>query len=154
METRGSPPDGRGRHQWILGAVLIALVVAVAVWIVVFLLQDEATTPATGVSIGEISDNPSLFLGETVTVRGDVTRLVGGSAFLVGEAGNELLVVGAQLPEAVSEGDSVQVRGRVRSVAVPELEEELAVDFEDDLLTPFAGKPAIAATSVRRTGGG
>ena len=91
-----------------------------------------------------------LALGETVTVNGEVSELIGTNAFTIGgeEIGdNPILVVAAQVP-ALGEGDVVEVAGTVVEFQVIGYEEDLDLDLVDNEFEDFDGDPAIAATSV------
>ena len=91
-----------------------------------------------------------LALGETVTVNGEVSEVIGPIAFTVGgeEIGdNPILVFGAQVP-ALEEGAEVQVAGTVVEFQVLGYEEDLDLDLVDNEFEDFDGDPAIQATSV------
>ena len=66
------------------------------------LTPNDSAGPEAGITIGDITDNPNAFIGQTVTVSGEVEDIVGPRAFTMGDEGflfgEELLVVGAQGP--------------------------------------------------------
>ena len=131
--------------------------------------EPESAGQAIGVSVADIVDNPEEFYGRNLTVSGLVSEVVGPNAVTIGGQDGifeeELLIVGAQpLPE-LAEGeaveiavhDLVQATGTLQEFEVPEFEEALGTELDDNLFGEYEGEPALQASSVALTpaeGGG
>jgi hypothetical protein len=128
--------------------------------------EDETAGPEAGITVGDVTDEPADFTGETVMVSGAIGDIVGQRAFTLEDDG--LLVVGAQtLPQWLGpdfdedwlfddDGDwdeledrVAMVRGTVRPFKLAEVERELGVDLDDGLFADYEDDPAIVAQSVR-----
>ena len=112
--------------------------------------EDEVPADSGAVEEPAQDELEELALGETVTVNGEVSEVIGPNAFTVGgeEIGdNPILVVGAQVP-ALEEGAEVQVAGTVVEFQVLGYEEDLDLDLVDNEFEDFDGDPAVQATSV------
>ena len=121
--------------------------------------DDESAGPETGrTDVEDVTEGdepitePDRFVGQTVTVSGEVSDLLGPSAFeIAGEdAGGEgLLVVGAAQAPTLGDDTVVQVTGTVRDgFDVAEAERELGLSLDDALFASFLGRHYIAATNV------
>lgn len=102
--------------------------------------------------ISDITSDPAEYVGQAVQLRGEVSDifyLQGG--FMLDESdggGDDLIVYDAMLPLGVSEGDEVEVEGRVRLVD-DDFREEAGDQFFDDLaFKDVEGQAAINASSV------
>lgn len=122
------------------------------------------TVPATGavVAPGTIVANPNAYIGQTVTVAGDVEEVFGPRVFTLDEetiAGNtDLLVLSPQRPELNLEAidnnwlnDGVRVTGTVRRMVVADVERELGWDLDNELEVEYRDRPVIIAQSIART---
>lgn len=95
------------------------------------------------------------FVGETITVSGEVERVLPEGGFLIGgqyvSLGYEegTLVFGKDLPE-VSEGGLVQVTGVVRTFVASDIRDAVGVAFdeEDPLIVAYEQEYAIEAETV------
>ncbi len=95
------------------------------------------------------------FVGETITVSGQVERVLPEGGFLIGgefvSLGYEegTLVYGTDLPE-VSEGGLVQVTGVVRTFIASDIRDAVGVAFdeEDPLIVAYEQEYAIEAETV------
>lgn len=133
--------------------------------------EAESQGQARAASVADILDNPSEFYGNTATVSGLVTEVVGPNAVVIG--GNELvneglLVIGAQqldqIVEGVPEGepfeirqqDLVQATGNVREFNLQEVEQEVGYALDEGVFGEFEGRPVVVANSFVLTpqGGG
>ncbi len=111
-------------------------------------------------SVSAIDDDPEAFYGQTVTIMGDVTEVVDGQSFRLGDpeplGGDDLLVLmpstGAM--SSVADGDSVTVTGVVQQFDQTELESALGIDIDDVLATELDGQPVIVADQVGASQGG
>ncbi len=113
------------------------------------------TRPAERVTIEELTDNPSEFYGESVTVNGEVIEVVEPGAFRIEGDDGELLVVGVQQlqniakggDKEVSEGDLVRATGEVRQFKLEEVRNEVDYGIDNEYFGDFKGDPAVLARS-------
>lgn len=94
-------------------------------------------------------------VGEQVQLVGEVATLITPNALTLGgdEIGeNPILVIGADLPPNLTEGEQVRVSGTVQVFQVPGYEEDLDLDLVDQEFEDFDGDPAIQADSVTKVG--
>ncbi len=114
------------------------------------------TRPAGRVTVEELTNNPSEFYGESVTVSGEVMEAVEPGAFRIEGDDEELLVAGVQqLPKIVegevkevNEGDRVRVTGEVRPFKIEEIQQEVDYGIDNEYFGDFEGDPAVLARSV------
>ena len=115
------------------------------------------------VSLSAITDQPTEFYGQTVTVSGPVARIAepnkayvivsdqtmdGGEALEdVGVLANQGVLVVDQSGISVSEGQSQQVTGVVQQFDLDQIEEDYGVSLENqqnnEVYSAFEGRPAI-----------
>jgi hypothetical protein len=92
--------------------------------------------------------NPPQYIGDTVTVRGEVTELVGQHGMLLDPG---LVVVSeTPLPDVFSPGTDVLVTGLVEWFDLSEAERITGADVDWDQYRRFAGRPSLIAASVER----
>lgn len=114
-----------------------------------------ATAVALTPRPGEIAEEPSVFMGKTVTVSSKVAKVIGPNAFTLDDkefiGGKELLVVGA-IPVAgsIDEGETVQVTGLVRKFVTAEIERDFDFDLQPELEVEYEGKPVAIAQSIQK----
>ncbi|MDQ4094202.1 MAG: hypothetical protein M3143_12640 [Actinomycetota bacterium] len=92
-------------------------------------------------------------IGQQVQLPGEVAKIISPNAFTIGgdEIGqNPILVVGANMPPGLSEGQQVRVSGTVKEFQIRGYEEDLDLDLIDQEFEDFDGDPAIQANSVTR----
>lgn len=121
--------------------------------------QDKPVIIATAVSLrplpDEIADEPSLFMGKTVTVSSKVDKVISPNAFTLDDkkfiGGKELLVVGA-IPagDPIVEGETVQVTGPVRKFVAAEIERDFDFDLQPDLEVEYESTAVVIAQSIQR----
>lgn len=90
-------------------------------------------------------------LGQRVQVTDEVATIISPNAFTIGgdEIGeNPILVIGANLPPGLVEGQQVRVSGTVKEFQVRGYEEDFDLDLVDQEFEDFDGDPAIQADSV------
>lgn len=97
-------------------------------------------------------------VGQSLTVSGEVTEtfpsgafVIAGDDFSFGEpaaAGTLILPGDASEVARVAEEGRAQVTGTVREFVIADVEEELGVDFDDDLLVEYEEEFAIVADTV------
>lgn len=120
---------------------------------------------AGGITAAQIIENPSAYVGKTVTVSGDVEEIHGPRAFNMdsGASLGELLVVGRepfpQIPEAGNRAyvinDVATVTGVVKMFVAADVEREIGWDLDPKLEAEFNAKPVlIAQKSSFRAGAG
>jgi hypothetical protein len=120
--------------------------------------EEEVSTPALeedNVTTEELSEETDSYIGETVSLRGEVNNLVGDGAFLMDEdrvfGGEEILVFNAStqrlvLPEG--EGTPVQVTGEVQQFVAANIEQEYGLDIDPELFADYENRPVVIAESV------
>lgn len=92
-------------------------------------------------------------VGQQVQLTGEVATIIAPHALTVGgdDIGeNPILVVGANIPSGLSQGETVRVSGTVKEFQVPGYEKDLDLDLIDQEFEDFDGDPAIQADSVTR----
>lgn len=140
-------------------------------------INEEPNTGAQGrtaesATVDEILSDPNDFYGLRATVTRRVTEVITPLAFELngeinedsgpgpqggyGEDADGLLVVKdtEQAPDPeVAVGQTVKISGTVRSFDVGEIEEEIGEDLAGSVLTYWASRPSIVATSIESTEG-
>jgi hypothetical protein len=133
--------------------------------------QEKTAESAT---VDEILSDPNDFYGLRATVTGRVTEVITPLTFELngginedstsgpgpqggyGEDADGLLVVKntEQAPDPeVAVGQTVEVSGSVRSFDVEEIQEEIGEELTGSVLTYWASRPSIVATSIESTEG-
>lgn len=114
-----------------------------------------------GITAAQIIENPSAYVGKTVTVSGDVEEIHDPRAFNMdsGMSVGELLVVGREpFPQLPEEGDRIfvindvaTVTGRIELLDETKIKDEIGWDLTPQILSDFKGKPVLIAekTSFR-----
>ncbi len=113
------------------------------------------TRPAERVTIEELTDNPSEFYGESVTVNGEVIEEVEPGAVRIEGDDGELLVVGVQQLQKIAkggvkevdEGDHVRATGEVRQFKIEEVQKEVDYGIDNEYFGDFKGDPVVLANS-------
>lgn len=130
--------------------------------------SDSATERAAevgGVTARQVIENPSAYIGKTVTVSGDVEEIWGPRAFNMdsGVTVGELLVVGREpfpnIPEVGNRAyvinDLATVTGVVRMMVTADVEREIGWDLTPEIEAEFNAKPVLIAQSISfRAGAG
>lgn len=102
----------------------------------------------------EVIESPSEYIGEEVTVRGEIEESHGNQAFILNEEGlfgQDLLVIKDQslTSNKADEGDFVEVTGTVRRFSPTEIERDLGVALSPELQAQAQeGDPVIIAKEV------
>jgi hypothetical protein len=140
-----------------VGATVAACAASVSV-----LAQQPATkpgpivtdAPAATVKLDDLEDKPENFLGKTVTVEGEVDKLVGPHLFTIDERGwadpaRELAVsVPAPFLVAMKAKIPVRVTGTIEKVPIDRLEKEIGPIVDVKLRDEIANRPVLVATAV------
>lgn len=118
------------------------------------------------VSLSAITDQPTEFYGQTVTVNGPVARVVEPNAYVivsdqtmengevmddVGALANQGMLVVNSGGSSVNEGQNSQVTGVVQQFNLQQFEQDYGVTFEnpdDEVFSAFEGRPAIVVGSA------
>ncbi|MBE9182305.1 hypothetical protein IQ268_27530 [Oculatella sp. LEGE 06141] len=107
--------------------------------------QEEVTS-------GDVTDNTEDYIGQTVTVRGDVEETIGENAFRMSDnqfLGGDILVISetgtVQLPE---DGIPVQVTGEVRQFQGAELQQQFNLTLDENEYSDYEDRPVIVAQSI------
>jgi hypothetical protein len=115
---------------------------------------EELDIEGTEVELEDIADNPEEYLGQTVTVSGEVSEVLSPQVFRMNEGnlldiGDEILVVHLpeQTPVVMAEDAEIQVTGTVRSLIQAEIERDFDFGLDEDLYIEYENRPAIVATS-------
>ncbi|PSN14879.1 hypothetical protein C7271_21350 [filamentous cyanobacterium CCP5] len=113
------------------------------------------TVEAENAQVGEITDALERYEGTLVTVREEISDVVGEYAFLLDEddffGGEELLVInasGTPIEIPADPGVAVQVTGVVRELMIADINEEFDVDLDPDLFVDYEQQPVIVAESA------
>ena len=151
-----SPRRGGGAGAGLMAALAIAaaIIIGLILW-ALFDDDDTEGTVARGATIDKIAEDPEAYLGQTVTVGGEVNQILGPQAFVIEGndiiGGDELLVVGANAMNRIRNDEVVQVTGPVRRFDLAQVERDLGVDLDDNLFRDWADKPAIVARNIVAT---
>lgn len=162
------PPAGRSGRRGAAAAVVVTLLFGLAGWaLVATFVGDEVDGPEAGITLSEVASDPEGLYGSTIVVSGEISAVLGaqetigaqtaaGTGFVLGEDEQQVLVVGAGIPqmaalrgnEDVAEGDVVQVTGRVREFDLAALEEAVGSQLVEDDFTPYSDRPVLVASAV------
>ncbi|WP_225753540.1 hypothetical protein [Actinotalea sp. Marseille-Q4924] len=146
----------------------LAAPVAIATAFTLTACSDDSAGPEAGTSVEDVAESDpdendpgAELLGQTVTVSGEIDEIVDETAFRIGGdglGGDSVLVVsstpafadlGIELTQDLADEDRVlQVTGTVREFVEEDLEEELDVDYDDELYEEFEGQNVIVADQV------
>ncbi len=104
-----------------------------------------------------LAQQPECFVGQHVTVSGEVTEVFDPRSFRLGgqDFAEEVLLVVSANNANVSTGQVVRVTGTVREeFAVADFEENIEADLDDEALAPAVGEHYIVADKVQPLPGG
>lgn len=108
-----------------------------------------------GIKVVEVTRDPDGFVGRTVTVQGEVARVLGARAFVIedkGSGGQMLVVASADdvMPAGATleNGDDVRVMGEVRAFNPKTMSTEVGLPQGDARLREVTGKPLLHAFQV------
>ena len=121
------------------------------------------TTPGMGTTgmmadLGEVADNPNQFMGQMVTLNGEVAEVLGPNVFRIQEdqliGGNDMIVITTDGQMPVMEDSQVQVTGEVRQLVITEIDRDYNPGWDDTTRTrierEYTDRPAIVAQSVQQ----
>jgi hypothetical protein len=144
----------RRRTKWSLAIIVLGFVAGLLA-----ACNNDPEPSEAMVTAGQVIENPSNYVGKTVTVTGNVEELRGPRAFELESGVNlgELLVLGKdpfpQVPDAGGNraylvNDTVTVTGTVRTMVAAEIERELGWDLDPQIEAEFERKPVLVAQSL------
>jgi len=116
-------------------------------------------TPAVTVKLDDLEDKPGNFVGKTVSVQGEVDKMLGPHLFTIDERGwadpaREMPVsVPAPFTVTLKEKAVVRITGTVEKVPIAKLESEVGPIADTKLRAEIANQPVLVATSVTDTAG-
>lgn len=124
---------------------------------------DPTMTPGMGTTgmiadLGEVADNPNQFMGQTVTLNGEVAEVLGPNVFRIQEdqliGGSDIIVITTDGQMPVMEDSQVQVTGEVRQLVITEIERDYDLGWDNTFSTEiereYTDRPAIVAQSVQQ----
>ncbi|WP_225752621.1 hypothetical protein [Actinotalea sp. Marseille-Q4924] len=97
-----------------------------------------------------VADRLDTLAGESLTFAGDVTELLGTTAFRVAGSGWDVVVLDAEQAQ-VEVGDYVQVSGTVRRFELSAVEAEYGAELEEAVYEPYVGDLVLVADTVTVT---
>lgn len=113
--------------------------------------------------LSEIVKNPDSYLGRTVTVSGEVARVISPRMFVLDREGtvlgDELLIyttkpltpqAGRDIANPFQDADKVTVTGTVRRFVITDIERDIGMDLETEIEVEYQNEPVIAATDVNQ----
>ena len=100
------------------------------------------------VTVQELTNNPSEFYGQSVTVSGQVVEAVEPGVFRIDSEGDQLLVVALKQVPNVNEGDTVRATGEVRKFKIEEVRQKVDRGIDDEYFGDYKGDPAVLAYSA------
>ena len=110
-------------------------------------------------TLESVVDNPEMYLGETLTVVGEVVETYGSQAFVLREdeyfAADEglLVVLQDETTPLPSPGEYVELSGEVQQFVVANLEKDYAITLDNSVVeaieTTFAEAPFLLANDVK-----
>lgn len=99
-----------------------------------------------GTDISDIVENTEAYVGETVTVSGEVERVINPHAFLFGDA--MVLAISAEERDDIFVEPTAYIRGTVQVFDQVEIEEQLGLDLDDEQFAEFDGKPVVIVEAL------
>lgn len=145
------------------GLAIIAVVAAVLLFLLWRDDDDTLTTTRQDTTVSAIAEDPQFFVGERVTVSGEVSEILTPFSYVIGGeqfvGGDELLVVGPPPAATTDEAqdrqvyprDIVQITGEVREFDRAELEEEWQTEFPEDVFQDYEGDVVLVGESIGLT---
>ncbi|MEB3278404.1 MAG: hypothetical protein VKK42_05710 [Lyngbya sp.] len=123
------------------------------------LITNDTEAVETATSVEEIKEDTEEFIGETVTISGEVENVVSLNSFVLQDEDNlfdeeQVLVISVDnQTEPIVEGENVQVTGEVRRFNITELDRDYDLtwdlDLQRELEAEFRDKTVIVADFTR-----
>lgn len=100
-----------------------------------------------GITAFDLTDDPDGFLGEPVTVTGEIERVFSSPhAFFLSD--HKLLVISAEPRSDLFVEATAYVTGAVRLFDLTEIEEELGINLDNDMLAGYQGELVVVASII------
>ncbi len=119
---------------------------------------EERVDKVGGITADKVIENPSAYVGKTVTVSGDVEEIHSPRSFNMdsGASVGELLVVGREpfpnLADANNRAyvinDVATVTGKIELLDAVKLKDEIGWDLDPNLVSQFNGKPVLISQKI------
>lgn len=97
--------------------------------------------------ISELEGDPLQYVGQTVTVTGDVDEVFSDSVFTVSgglfTGSIPVIMAGGMPAQEIMQGDEVQITGTVRNFVATEIESEYGFDLDPTIETEFEENEAV-----------
>jgi hypothetical protein len=130
------------------------------------LVQRCSTTPTSKKEVAEQPEtleqaiaDPAEYVGETLTISGEVVKSYGPQAFAIREeeyfSADEAMLVVTNDPEAaaLNEGEYVELTGEVQILTVADLDQEYNVALDNDIVeeieVTYAESPFFVAENIQ-----
>lgn len=155
---------GSSTIAWIvIGGALVVLFLLLAQGARLSNLDMTNTSSVLGISaeeklFDELTENPQGFIGQNVTVQGEVENVISENAFVIDAPGlaNDKLLVITRNPFNVPEMEGqdakidgeVRVSGTVREFQVVDVADSLDINLEPDAVIVFEGQPYLLADTL------
>lgn len=120
--------------------------------------RDQQTTDAghSDVQVGDLSGDLEDYLGQTVSVRGEVVETIGEEAFVISGgglfSGDDVVVFNASGNPMPQIGDDVtervQVTGEVQQVVIDDIAQQHGLMLDEETYGEYEGNPAIIAGKI------
>ncbi len=142
----------RGRTGLLLGGCLLLAAVAVALLVVGLTGEEEPELPGRGVPVATVLDDPQRFLGQEITVTGQVDVLT-DRVLSLGDGDLIVVARGRRAPTLQTAGfgvgDVVYATGELRVLSADEVVEQLpGTSLLPTLFQEFERQPVLLADSV------
>ncbi|ERT09662.1 hypothetical protein M595_0385 [Lyngbya aestuarii BL J] len=123
------------------------------------LITNDTEAVETVTSVEEVKENTEEYIGETVTISGEVENVVSLNSFVLEDEENlfdedEVLVISVENQlEPIVDGENVQVTGEVRRFEITELERDYDLtwdlDIQRELEAEYKDKTVVVADFTR-----
>lgn len=138
-------------NSLVRNSVYKAVAISFFVFSLILFNSLTANAQALVVDVDDITDDPDKFVGKTVTVKAEVEEVIGTQIAIIEDEEvfqEEMLVLSATplssiVLTPVSENTDQTFTGVVRIFNAAELRQELGVNFDEDLVEKFNGKPVL-----------
>lgn len=95
-------------------------------------------------------DESENYVGQQVTISGEVTRTLSPETFAIAGPANPMLIVEEQEIPAVDDGESVEITGVMQeNFSVVETEEQLGIELDESLYADFEGENYVLAADAQ-----
>jgi hypothetical protein len=123
------------------------------------IITNDPEAVETVTSVEDIKEDTEEYIGETVTISGEVENVVSLDSFVLEDEGNlfdedQVLVISVENQiEPIREGENVQVTGEVRRFEITELERDYDLtwdlDLQRELEAEYKDKTVVVAEFTR-----